>query len=81
MQVQKTCDVPHIHSSQVVESEFGVGSFSVDASELGWPPGFVPKTVNTNLGNGLPLVIERVTADKFVYRQDSGCVYVTVFND
>lgn len=34
-------------------SEVEVHSFVADASDLGWPPGACPRTIETTMGNGL----------------------------
>ena len=56
--------------------------FAVEASDLGWPPGHAPHHVDTDLGNGLPLVLLRRDAHgTLTYRQSAGCIFVTVYND
>lgn len=62
-------------------SEYEVGHFNVDASELGWPPGFVPRELTTSMGNKLPLELIRADGSAFVYQQLSGCIQLTVYND
>lgn len=62
-------------------TEVSVHHFVADASELGWPPGFWPKTVPTSLGNSMPLMLERITPFSMTYFQAAGCIQVEVFND
>jgi hypothetical protein len=74
--------VSNINRSQV--TEFEVGKFWVDASELGWKPGQFPKVVQTDLGNGMDLIFERWSDVDFrvaQYSQVAGCIAVRVFND
>jgi hypothetical protein len=72
-------NIPYVNRSDVVEDE--VAEFSVEASCLGWPPGFVPERVETNLGNQRPLILVQTDAHAFYYEQELGCVSLTVFND
>lgn len=55
--------------------------FSACASDLGLRPGQWPATIDTNLGNGQPLVKRFVTEGAVTYRQQLGCIDVTLFND
>jgi hypothetical protein len=62
-------------------TEGGIHDWSADASDLGWPAGYWPRTVRTQLGNGLSFVLSTVTADRATYRQTAGCLLLTVWND
>lgn len=60
--------------------------FAIEASMLGLKPGVWPSTMETSLGNGLPLIKmyehkhgEDVT--HYTYCQANGVVQVEVFND
>ena len=56
--------------------------FIVDASDLGLPPGFFPRTIDTDMGNGQRFVL--VGADRAggrLYEQQWGCITLTVAND
>lgn len=68
-------------ASQVTEVQ--AHHFMAEASELGWKPGFLPYYVQTDLGNGLELVLAEVNyeAGYFTYDQSAGCVTLRVFND
>ena len=57
--------------------------FAAEASELGWKPGYVPCKVETNIGNGLPLMLEELDYEKgyFTYNQVAGCITLRVYND
>lgn len=57
-------------------------TFTADASELGWPPGFFPKSIRVaDFGNGQPLNLVSVTPERALYSQDVGCLDVLIFND
>ncbi len=59
-------------------------TFSAEASSLGLEPGVVPSKIETtDIGNGLPLIFNRVssTNEVFVYRQELGNVQLHIFND
>lgn len=55
--------------------------FTAFASDLGWPPGQVPRVLETTLGNKQPLVLQKVSEGVFNYRQQFGCILVNIFND
>lgn len=57
--------------------------FTAEASELRFPPGIWPNlfTVVPVFGNGLPFLRIGGTRDYSEYRQNLGCVTITVFND
>lgn len=56
--------------------------YVTEASTLGLPPGSYPERLETDLGNGLPLLRVRRSADRaWLYRQDLGCVDLVVFDD
>lgn len=61
--------------------EYETHRFSAEASELGWPPGEVPREIPTSLGNKQPFFAHSITPEKFVYRQSCGCIELTVYND
>lgn len=69
----------HIDRSQVVEESFH--EFAAEASELGWPPGYRPSMLTTDLGNGQNFVLTAFDDRAFIYQQSAGCITLTVFND
>lgn len=71
-----------VSRNQVIEHE--AHRFSVDASELGLCPGEWPDKMETDLGNGQPLVLRtnpHACGAGCVYTQQFGCIEVTVWND
>lgn len=67
-------------------SEYTVGQFEADASMLGLPPGRVPRSLETNMGNGRPFELTEMKRQgnevyAFVYLQGNGCITLTVWND
>jgi hypothetical protein len=68
-----------VDRSQVVEES--IHEFAAEASELGWPPGYLPTVLATNLGNGQPFMLNAFDDRAFVYQQSAGCITLTVFND
>jgi len=48
---------------------------------LRWPVGHIPTHIQTTLGNSLDFLYYKHDEDKFVYRQLSGCIELTVYND
>lgn len=59
-------------------------SFSVDASELGLPPGEWPERLKTTLGDGIDFVLLHAMTDgSRAYRQDRDGmgIYLRVWND
>ncbi len=81
--------ISHLVTAEQVEtaSSYGIDAYhyTAEISELRWQ-GW-PKSADTNLGNGQPLVAEHIERDAdgdvmFVrYLQQCGCVSLTVFND
>lgn len=73
------------NKTNLLESE--PHQFCVEASELGLPPGPFPQAIETNLGNGQPLLIHRIERSAegelgaVKYRQQFGCTCVTIWND
>jgi hypothetical protein len=62
--------------------EYSTHKFSVEASTLGLPPGLLPSSIETDLGNGRPFQLMRFTADGGgVYNQEFGCISLRVLND
>jgi hypothetical protein len=61
----------------------GGDQYAIDASDLGWKPGFFPRAVITRqtFGNGLPLRLVALTDQKATYAQDLGLIRLYVFND
>ncbi len=60
-----------------------VHQFSAEASELALSPGRWPTMIEANdgvFGNGLPLLRHEVRANYAVYRQQFGCVELTIWN-
>lgn len=70
-----------VTSALVLETE--THKFIVDASVLGLAPGHWPKTLETDLGNGLPFKRVRALPDDagVLYCQEFGCIQLTVLND
>jgi hypothetical protein len=68
-----------VSRDQVTEAE--LHSFVADASELRWAPGEYPTLIETDLGNGLAMIVTAVTKDYAKYYQSNGCITLTVFND
>jgi hypothetical protein len=65
---------------QVTETE--TFRFVTEASTIGLPPGNFPRTLETDLGNGQPLVRQDGGMERGVrYRQLLGCISVIIFND
>ncbi len=62
-------------------SEYTAHSFSADASELRWAPGFFPESIKTNIGNGMVFIRESFDGFAMKYTQVCGCVTLTVYND
>lgn len=64
-------------------SEYEPQRFAVEASELGWPPGHWPESVQTDLGNGQDLIRVASIAQGggYVYQQSMGCIKLRVLND
>jgi hypothetical protein len=62
-------------------TESGIHEWSADASELGLPPGQWPRSLRTQLGNGLSFTLVRLADDRATYRQTAGCLVLTVWND
>jgi hypothetical protein len=56
-------------------------TFSAEASELGWPPGRLPRRLETDMGNGQPFVLDAMSDEMATYRQQLGCIELRVFND
>lgn len=65
-------------ASEVEPREFKWSAF---ASDLGLPVGEVPKTLKTNLGNGQPFLLSKVSENVFSYRQQFGCLVLDILND
>jgi len=66
--------------------EVEVHKFSAFASDLGLKPGEWPASMQTTLGNNMPLTVHHmeVRDEDLVwvdYRQMFGCILVRVFND
>jgi len=73
-----------VDRNQVIEYE--AHKFVVAASDLGLAPGEFPKQIETNLGNGQPLIRKsrvEINGDliEVVYWQAFGCVELHVHND
>jgi hypothetical protein len=55
--------------------------YEVDASDLRIIPGEMPITLETNLGNGRPLVCKSFDGNLARYQQSAGVVFLNVYND
>lgn len=63
-------------------TEEKVHQFITEASSLGLPAGSFPVLLQTELGNGLPLLRwRRQPDDSVIYTQQYGCVVLVVLND
>lgn len=62
-------------------TEVKVHEWAIDASDLRLPPGVVPPSLNTTLGNQQPFLLIYHGSDRFLYRQSMGCIGLVVFND
>lgn len=61
--------------------EFSPHAFVSEASELGLPPGMWPDVLETDLGNRLLLFRVAVDDVGARYRQEFGCVRLSILND
>jgi len=61
--------------------EWSPFQFTTDASMLELAPGVWPKTLATDLGNGLPFVRTGLDPDCGHYAQANGCIVLNVYND
>jgi hypothetical protein len=57
--------------------------FFAEASTVGLKPGQWPKYLKTNLGNGCSLYRHHYLGDEYgyLYKQNFGCISLTLFND
>jgi hypothetical protein len=62
-------------------SEHEPHHFSVEASQLRWPPGEFPRIIDTDMGNRQQMVLTSLTEHKATYSQQLGCITLTVWND
>lgn len=62
-------------------AEIAVHTFWAEASALGLPPGCFPERLETNLGNGRPLIRRTLTEAGASYDQANGCIEVIIAND
>ena len=62
-------------------SEYKTHDWTADASELGLPPGYFPDSIECSLGNEQDLHLCNVDGFTATYRQESGCIRLTIFND
>jgi hypothetical protein len=73
-----------VQTSKLARNTDGhVTKFSVDASDLGWAPGFVPPQVTLEARDGrrLALSLARADASGILYRSAREMYTLTVFND
>lgn len=75
-----------VTAKNAIRSAENIRKYLVDASDLQLPPSLFPPTLETTLGNRLPLVFIRYDehADAAIYEQemqDKNGVTVMVFND
>lgn len=71
----------YVTLQQVTVMNIREGSFVVEASCLGLPPGRFPKSFDTDMGNKQPLRLIRITTHAAVYKQDNGPTFLHVLND
>jgi len=66
-------------------SEVQVHEFRSDASDLGFPVGSWPRSIDTDMGNGLPFLLwsvgSRDDVRYAIYRQSNGVIVLRVYND
>jgi len=62
-------------------TETRVHHWTTEASCLGLPVGKFPQQIETDLGNGQPFLCTSVTAERATYRQNYGCLELTIYND
>lgn len=69
-------------------SETNIGVFTTEASTLGFPPGFWPETIDTDMGNKMafhrradPTLNLEGDLEGFVYLQIAGSLRLHVIND
>ena len=56
--------------------------FVAEASDLGLAPGVVPNVINVSgCGNGQPFFLQYAGEQAFMYKQQLGCVGLTIYND
>ena len=73
--------VLHIREEHVTPTESRISSYTAEASELFWAPGFFPLELTTSLGNTLDLVRVHLDECGARYNQLGGCISLTVYND
>ena len=62
-------------------------TFGVDASELGFRPGFAPRRIETSIGNKMPFMLIRIERNSegealyAYYKQEFGELSLKVYND
>lgn len=66
--------------------EYNTHQFCAEASDLGWPPGKVPCSIPTTLGNRQPFLLRRTERREgeavcWHYKQQFGCIELKVYND
>jgi hypothetical protein len=72
---------PEFKVTRAIAFEDETHRWSVEASQLRLPPGQWPRALPTDIGNGQPFALARMTDHGAEYRQNLGCVTLTVFND
>ncbi len=65
--------------ADVTETELHI--LVAEASDLGWPVGVWPATVETTIGNGQRLQLWSASREYRTYRQALGVIVLRVFND
>lgn len=75
---------PFVDCTEIRELE--AHKFGVDASDLGWAPGYWPHSIRTNMGNGQVMFAqhtENLVPDLLWvdYYQELGCIRLRVYND
>lgn len=74
--------MPRFVTADVVSASSVYGRFIVEASTLQIPPGDIPNSFETELGNGQRLLYTGMHADgTLVYKQVAGCIELHVLND
>lgn len=73
--------ITHAMTQNGMVSEMSPDHFATEASMLCLPVGKFPKQIETEIGNGQPLVLNKWDGREFTYTQSLGCVTLTIFND
>lgn len=62
-------------------TEHSIHHFSTEASQLGLSPGYVPRFLETTLGNKQRFILDTADCNEFRYTQAHGCIILVIYND